>query len=198
MKVQHSMAKGAWEDLHDIMRGGEFNVTLRIYPIRKDQHKWVIAIELSRIRSRWRWLSTPLLKIKMHWWGDDYVMVQSWCKWYVAMRHVAMQCSQSYGTNLLNPWVMPSNFSELSKDMRYWKKRISKCLAQNGKPPWFRLREENVAEFNGDNPTTYNENVNRKARLTIVMLSSKGWKIHQKGQLCYEIDQWPTRCKVAS
>jgi hypothetical protein len=93
---------------------------------------------------------------------------------------------------------MPSNFSELSKDMRYWKKRISKCLAQNGKLPWFRLREENVAEFNDDNPTTYNENVNRKARLTIVMLSSKGRKIHQKGQLCYEIDQWPTRCKVAS
>jgi hypothetical protein len=113
--------------LQDDTRG--FNVTSRIYSIRKDQHKWVIAIELWRIQSRWCWLSTPLLKIKMHWWGDDYVIVQSWCTRYGVMWHVAMQCSQSYGTNSLNPWVMPSNFSELSKDVRYWKKDIEMpCL----------------------------------------------------------------------
>jgi hypothetical protein len=76
--------------------------------------------------------------------------------------------------------------------------RILKCLAQNGKPPWFQSGEENVVEFNNDNPTTYNKNATRKARLTIVMPSSKGKKIHQKGQLRYELDQWPSRCKAAS
>jgi hypothetical protein len=39
---------------------------------------------------------------------------------------------------------------------------ILKCLAQNGKPPWFRSKEKNVAEFNDDNLTTYKENANRK------------------------------------
>jgi hypothetical protein len=124
----NTLDKGAWKDLQDDTRG--FNVTSRIYLIRKDQHKWVIAIELKRIRSRWCWLSTPLLKIKMHWWGDDYVIVQSWCTRYGVMRHVAMQCSQSYGTNSLNPWVMPSNFSELSKDVWYWKKGYRNALLE--------------------------------------------------------------------
>jgi hypothetical protein len=40
MKVQHSMTKGAWKDLQDDTRGGGgFNVTSRIYQIRKDQNK---------------------------------------------------------------------------------------------------------------------------------------------------------------
>jgi hypothetical protein len=77
-------------------------------------------------------------------------------------------------------------------------KRISKCLARNGKPPWFQSREENVVEFNDDNPTTCKENTDQKARLMIVMPSSKGKKIHQKRQLRYELDQWPRRCKAAS
>jgi hypothetical protein len=38
----------------------------------------------------------------------------------------------------------------------------------------------------------------REARLTIVMPSSKGKKICQKGQLHYELDQWPRRYKAAS
>jgi hypothetical protein len=97
----------------------KFNVTSRVYPCQRDQHKWVTTIELSRIRSRWDWLSTPMIKIKMHWWVDDYGTVQSWCTWYGAMWHVAMKCSQPYGINSLTPWVMPSNFSELSKDARY-------------------------------------------------------------------------------
>jgi hypothetical protein len=37
-----------------------------------------------------------------------------------------------------------------------------------------------------------------KARLTIVMPSLKGKKICQKGQLCYELDQEPMRCKATS
>jgi hypothetical protein len=37
-----------------------------------------------------------------------------------------------------------------------------------------------------------------KARLTIVIPSSKEKKIRQKGQLCYELDQGPRRCKAAS
>jgi hypothetical protein len=37
-----------------------------------------------------------------------------------------------------------------------------------------------------------------KARLTIIMPSLKGKKIHQKGQLYYELDQEPRRCKAAS
>jgi hypothetical protein len=55
-----------------------------------------------------------------------------------------------------------------------------------------------VVEFNDDNPTTCKENTDQKARLMIVMPSSKGKKIHQKGQLRYELDQWPRRCKAAS
>jgi hypothetical protein len=37
-----------------------------------------------------------------------------------------------------------------------------------------------------------------KAKLTTVMLSLKGKKICQEGQLCYGLDQEPTRCKAAS
>jgi hypothetical protein len=37
-----------------------------------------------------------------------------------------------------------------------------------------------------------------KARLTIVMLSSKEEKLHQKLQLCDELDQWTRRGKAAS
>jgi hypothetical protein len=54
------------------------------------------------LRSRWHWLSTPLLKIKK--------------------------------------------------------------VAQNGKPPWFRSREKDMAGFNDDNPTTCKENVNGKGK----------------------------------
>jgi hypothetical protein len=38
-----------------------------------------------------------------------------------------------------------------------------------------------VVEFNDDNPTTYNENASWKARMKIVMSSSKGKKNHQNG-----------------
>jgi hypothetical protein len=37
-----------------------------------------------------------------------------------------------------------------------------------------------------------------KARLTIVMLSSKEEKLYQKLQLRDELDQWPRRGKAAS
>jgi hypothetical protein len=75
---------------------------------------------------------------------------------------------------------MPSNFNELSKDARYWK-MILKCLARNGKPPWFRSREKNVAEYNDDNPTTYKENVNRKGKADNCHAEFEGKETSSKG-----------------
>jgi hypothetical protein len=40
-----------------------------------------------------------------------------------------------------------------------------KKAARNGKPPWFRSREEDMAGFNDDNPTTCKENVNGKGKV---------------------------------
>jgi hypothetical protein len=58
---------------------------------------------------------------------------------------------------------------------------ISKCLAQNDKPPWFLSREKNVEEFNDDNPTTYNENANWKGKDSDCYDEFEGKKLHQKG-----------------
>jgi hypothetical protein len=70
--------------------------------------------------------------------------------------------------------------------------------AQNGKPPWFRSRKKDTAGFNDDTQPLAKKISMGKARLTIVMLSSKGEKLHQKMQLHDKLDQWPRRCKAAS
>jgi hypothetical protein len=75
--------------------------------------------------------------------------------------------------------------------------RIRKA-AQNGKPPWFRSRKKDMAGFNDDTQPLAKKMSMGKARLTIVMPSSKGEKLHQKMQLRDELDQWPRRCKAAS
>jgi hypothetical protein len=158
------------------MTQGKFNMTSRIYPFQKDQHKWVIAIELSRIRSRSYWLSTPLHKIKMHWWVDDYVMVQSWCTWYGAMWHVAMQCSQSYGTNSLNPWVLPSNFSELNKDAQYWK-QYRNDLLETADRHTFKSRGVKVGCW-GNNPPWHMSYPDSKNRTEVSIHVLRMFKSH--------------------
>jgi hypothetical protein len=118
----------------------------------------------------------------MHLCVDIYVILWSWCTWYGAMQHVAMQCTKFYGTSSLNPWFMSSNFSELSKNARY-RKTTSKWRAQNGKPPQFRIRG-NMVGLKDDNPRTSKEDANWKSKLTILTLSSGGKKFCHKGQLC--------------
>jgi hypothetical protein len=55
-----------------------------------------------------------------------------------------------------------------------------------------------VAEFNNGNPSTYKEDANRKGKADDCYAEFERKENLSKGQLHYELDQWPRRCKAAS
>jgi hypothetical protein len=56
-----------------------------------------------------------------------------------------------------------------------------KKAARNGKPPWPRSREKDMAGFNDDNPTTYKENANGKGKVDDCYVEFEGRKTSSKG-----------------
>jgi hypothetical protein len=56
--------------------------------------------------------------------------------------------------------------------------------------------EKNVAEFNNGNPSTYKEDANRKGKADDCYAEFERKENLSKGQLHYELDQWPRRCKA--